>query len=488
MPVLRRVVPLLALLALLASGCGSKSSGSGLDSALQYVPKGAPVVVAIDTDPAGDQWQQVDKLIGKFPFGGQVKQQFKSAFNARAGIDWDKDVKPLLGNDLVVAVTAASGPGTGTPFVAAWKVKDEATAKRLVEKNSSKIAPIEGADVYRTQSGNLTAFKDGTLVSARSEADMTAALKRAGSGDHMTEQDFTDALGDLDDGALVRITGNLQALLADPSAAAARKVKWVSALRTFGFTMAAQSDGIELAFDVKTEGALQDSDLPLAAGSDSAPVVRRAGEVGIGLRNPAQIVTFAQTAAQLTDPAGYAKFKRKKATLAKQLGINIDRDVIGQFTGNSAVSVALNGDFAVRADLRDPAAAEATLKKAAPRLVKAAKGKSLGLSTPKNGKGFYALAQANGKKVVFGVVGKTFVAATDAARAAQFAGQSPSIVSGAKGALVLASDARALANAIATRQGQGTAGQILTGALGDLIGSVESDASGLTGKLKLFIK
>lgn len=483
---IRRALPLLLALALVAAGCGSKSTGSSLDDALKYVPKGAPLVVAIDTNPDSDQWKQVDKLIGKFPFSGQVKQQFKSAFTARAGIDYEKDFKPLLGNDFVIAITGAGAP---TPYVVAWKVEDEDAARKLLEKDASKAPSIEGADVYETKSGNQTALKDGTLVSARSKADLEAALKRA-DGDHMTEQDFTAALGDLNKDALLRVTGDVQPIFAaSPQASdTISKVKWLGALRTFGLTITAADDGIEEAFTAKTEGDLQDKDLPLASGSQSAPVVRRAGEIGVGVRNPAQIFTFAQTVAQLTDPAGYAKFAKQKAQINKQLGVDIDRDLIGQLTGNSAVSVALNGDFAVRADLRDPAAAEATLKKAAPRLVKVAKGKSLGLSTPKNGKGFYALAQANGKKLVFGVVGKSFVAATDAARAAQFAGESPSTVPGAKGSVVLATDARALANAVAQQQGQGAAAQIVTGALGNLIGSIDTETSGITGKFKLFIK
>ena len=45
-----------------------------------------------------------------------------------------------------------------------------------------------------------------------------------------------------------------------------------------------------------------------------------------------------------------------------------------------------------------------------------------------------------------------------------------------------------LADAIAAKQGRATAAQIVTGALGDLIGSVESETSGLTAKFKLQIK
>ncbi|MEA2437416.1 MAG: hypothetical protein QOF65_1972 [Thermoleophilaceae bacterium] len=473
----RFAVPLLAALALLASlaGCGSKSSGSGLDTALDYVPKGAPFVIAIDTNPDGGQWQQVNHLIAKFPFGGQVKGQFKNAFNARSGIDYDKDIKPLLGNDLVVAITGSSSSGGKTPYVLAWKVKDEAAAKRLIQSRPT----------------NLAVVKDGVLVAAESKPALDTALNRAGGSDHMTEQDFTDALGGLPSDSLMRATGNFQALLTGPQAAAARKVKWLNALRTFGVALRAEPDGIEYAFKLKTDsGSLSPNELPLAAGALSPPVVKRAGEIGFGIRNPAQIVTFAQQVAQITNPTGYGKYVRDKAKLSRQLGVDIDRDLIGQLTGNASISVGLSGAVALRADVRDPAAASKTLKKVAPRLVKIAKsrGKTAALSAPKNGQGFYALAEPNGKKIAFGVVGKSFILATDAARAAQFAGESPSAVPGAKGSLVISSDARSLANAIAAQRGQGVAAQIVTGALGDLVGSVESETGAITGNLKLQIK
>jgi hypothetical protein len=490
--VLRRIPPLLVAFALIPTGCGTKSSSSsGLGDALSYVPKGAPLVMAVDTDPNGAQFKQIDKLIGKFPFGGQVKEQFKSAFESSSRIDYDKDVKPLLGHDLVIAVTSAEGMHSGAnhSYVAAWKVNDADAAKRLVQSDASKAGSAEGTDIYRHGDGTFTAIKDDTLVAAGSQADLEAALKRPAGGDHMSEDDFNVSLEGLNQDALVRVAGDFQAILAgSPKAATARKVKWLAALRTFGATASAEDDGIAWQFRVKTEGDLTDRDLPLAAGAESAPVVRRAGEVGIGIRNPAQVITFGEAVSRVTDPRGFARFQREKKSAGRKLGIDIDRDVIGQLTGNVAVSIALNGDFAARAELRDPAAAEATLKKAVPRLKRVAKGKSIGISTPRNGKGLYAVAEANGKKVVFGVVGKTFVAATDARRAAQFAGESPSTVSGLKGSFVLVSDARALANAIAEQRGQGTAARFVTGALGDLLGSVETDTGGLTANFKLQIK
>jgi hypothetical protein len=98
------------------------------------------------------------------------------------------------------------------------------------------------------------------------------------------------------------------------------------------------------------------------------------------------------------------------------------------------------------------------------------------------------LTLPGGKNPAFGVVGKSFVLATDAPRAAQFADESASTVPDAKGAFVLSFDARSLANVIAQRQGKGVAAQLFTAALGDLVGSVESETSGLTANFKLKIK
>src|SRR5206468_1553440 len=157
---------LIASAALLATGCGSKSSTSSLGTALGYVPKNAALVIAIDTNPDGGQWQQVDQLLGKFPFGGQVKQQFKNAFNQRSNIDYDKDIKPLLGNDLVLAITGPSAPGTQTPYVFAWKLKDEAAARKLIQATTQKAGTLDGLDVYGRPPTNFAVIKDSTLVIA----------------------------------------------------------------------------------------------------------------------------------------------------------------------------------------------------------------------------------------------------------------------------------------------------------------------------------
>jgi hypothetical protein len=474
--------------ALVAAGCGNSSSGNATEDALSFMPKDAPVVVSIATDPDGDQWKQVNKLIGKFPFAGQFKGQIKQSFNTSSKLDFDKDVKPILGNDFIVTIPTTSALRQGSsPAVGALKVDDEGTAQDFVKKDATKTTTIDGTDVYKESSDTYLAVKDSTLVIADTTQLMSDALKRHGGDDHMTQDDFDSRMAGVQGDGLVKVGVNVQQVIAaSPNAAQARKVKWVNGLRDAGEVLSAQSDGLKFDFKASTEG-VSDQDLPLAPGAQSAPVVRRAGDIGLGLRNLAQTVHFAEAASQLTDPRGYAHFLAQKKKINKALGINLDKDVVDQFQGDASLSVGLDGGFALRTSLRNPAAFRATLRKAAPKIAKAAKGQHVGVAVPKRPNGFYALATSKGKKYVFAVVGGKFVLATDPARAAQFAGQSAAPVPDAKGSLVAAFDTRAIVNAVAQKQGQGGAA-LVTGALGDFIGSVETETSGMTGGFKLNVK
>src|SRR4051794_5662920 len=107
MRLMARPAPIVAALAaaLALAGCGGSSSGSGnaLEVELSFVPKDAPLVGTLATDPDGGQWKQLDELAGKFPFTGQLKTRFKQAINQSSGLDFDTDIKPILGNDAVIA-------------------------------------------------------------------------------------------------------------------------------------------------------------------------------------------------------------------------------------------------------------------------------------------------------------------------------------------------------------------------------------------------
>src|SRR2546423_2098828 len=171
---MRRLLPLpvaVAAVAVAVTGCGSSSTSDPLDNALSYMPKNAPVVVAIDTDLNGDQAKNVGKLIDKFgPIGTQVKNGLRHGIQSGSrNLDFDKDIKPQLGNDLVVGIpdAASLNSSSDTPTIEAIKTKDGGKAKSLVAKGSTKVGSSHGADIYKDSSENtFTAVQGDTIVGA----------------------------------------------------------------------------------------------------------------------------------------------------------------------------------------------------------------------------------------------------------------------------------------------------------------------------------
>jgi hypothetical protein len=491
---MRRALALLTAIAVAvavavaAAGCGSSSSSSALDDSLGYMPKSSLAIVAIKTDPNDAQFKNIGKLIDKFPFAGAIKARVKQTLSASSGgIDYDKDVKPLLGNDFVVGIPPGRAPG-GSNFVVAWRTKG-GNAGKLLSKSEKKIGSEEGATLYQQANGSVTALKGDTLIAARTRQLLDSALRDRNASGRLTEGDFNTALGDLDKSSLVRVEGNFQTILrSSPSSAKALQVPWVKGLRTFGVTASTASDGIALDFQVKTEGVSADQQ-PLAAGAAAAPVVKRPGEVGSGLRDPSQIVKFVEQVVSVTDPKGLLAKNR----VSKQLGVDLDKDVFGQLGGNSAASFALDGATAVRADLKDAVTFKKTLATVMKNLPKAQRAQGKPASTVRPGpNGLYVVTKPGGKPQVVGVIGNELVIASDPTRAREFAAQSASPEPGTKGALVVAADPKSLVSAVLRKRGNPATTAILGPALSAhlqaLSGSVESEAGGLRGTFKLTIR
>ena len=331
------------------------------------------------------------------------------------------------------------------------------------------------------------------------EQQLTQALARADGDDHLDEDTFNEGLDGLPETALARVYADLEALLKnDPGSADARRIKWVDALRTLGATVVAKNEGIDIDFRVRTEGDLSDADLPIAPGDESPDVIKREGEVGLGIRDLAHIVRFAENAGQAVDPAGFGDYAQAKKTIDKQLGVSLDDDLIGQLTGDVSATVSIDGKFGVRAQLKDPQAFERTLAKVADVLPSFAQGAGLGtvrLSKPKGSQDFYTLAQPDGDVVVFGVIDDVLVVANDRARASRLAGEEPVAVPGAKGSVVMSADAQELVNTLLGQFGPalglgdlgGLGGALFTRPLGDLNGFMSASTDGLRGKLTLAI-
>jgi len=480
-----------AAAAAFATGCGGSSS-SGLDDALGYMPKSSLAVIAIKTDPDDDQYKNLEKLLDKFPFAGSIKSRIKSSLTFSGGrVNYDKDIKPMLGNDIVVSIQqpefGAEGSTGGTRYVAAWKTAG-GDPKKLIT-GDRQVGKERGATIYEDSDTSFDAIKGDTILSAKTRPLLSAALKAHDSGDGLNEDDFKTALGDLDKDALVRAEGNLQTILKSvPNSDKALTVPWVRGLRTFAATGASSADGVAFDFRVKTEG-LTAAQQPLATGSAPAPVVKRPGEIGLGLRSPAQVVSFVEQVVSVTDP----KSLLAKDKISKQLGVDLDKDVVAQMGGDSAGSFGLGGETAVRTDLKDPAKFRKTWATIIKNVPKAQRSQGKSVSTIRPGpQGLYVVTKPGGKPTAMGVVGDKFVIASDPTRAQEIAAQSASPEPGTKGALVLASDPKSLVAAVLKKSGNSgvtaVIGPALSAHLQALAGSVEAAADGLSGHFKLTVR
>jgi hypothetical protein len=498
---MRRLAALAALaLALAAAGCGSDSgpgSEGPLDEALGYLPEDAPFAVAISTDTGGDQLESLDSIVDKFPFSGQLKEGLRKELTSQ-DVDFDKDVKPLLGNDFVVGTDDPKNlTADGDAFVGAIEVKDEDKLRELVKRDAKQIGEKNGAKLYQSNDDrSVSAVKGDVLVVADSRRTLERALAQRDEDDRLREEQFNEALDGLPDDALVRVYADLQSLLkSDPDAAQALKIKWVGALRQLGLTASAEKDAIVSDFRIKTEGDLSDADLPIASGDDAPKVVSRPGEIAFGLRDLAQTFRFGEQAAQATNRGQFGDYLRSKQQISKRLGIDLDRDLVGQFAGDASVSVDVRGRFGLRSELEDARRFESTLAKLADRLPAVARrfgGETVGIAKPSRGQDFYALATPDGDHLVFGVVDGEFVLANDARKASVLAAATPKAVEGAKGALVMRANAEQLAEAAIERMGgvsglQGIGARLFIAPLGELTGSMSASTEELRGTIRLGI-
>jgi Protein of unknown function (DUF3352) len=188
----------LAALALLAGGCGGKSSNgsaSGASAGATVIPASAVAYVSLNTDLGSDQWKKVDALSKKFPGRAKAIADLEQQLT-KQGVDFKKDVKPALGPEIDVAwLDFADG---GQNAVAVTQPKDDAKFAALVKKNN---ADSSNQQLYTEKVGDWTAISDSQAKLDR--------LKSAQNGAKLADDSsFKDAVSDLPDEALVKVYVN----------------------------------------------------------------------------------------------------------------------------------------------------------------------------------------------------------------------------------------------------------------------------------------
>ena len=498
---MRRVVAFLALLALCVAvaGCGGghdDKTVTPLDDALGYFSKDAPFVASVETDPNGPQIKQLSELVGRFP-GADILRTRLEGLARLSFARWDRDIRPQLGAPLVVGLMRpAAGEALSVPLVVAMRVKHPLRAKQVLLRQPGfrGSGKSSGVRIYENTNDSRYVAVDGdAVVAATDRGILEQALAMKRGDNRMRETTFKRDLAKLPKGGVVQASADPRALLgADPRLRPALlPVKWIASLQRLGAVLKASSTGITLDFRAASDkGAISEADLPLAPKAGPLPLIGKRGELQVGVREPSRLARLAFQVAHAIAPRRMALLR----ALEPQ-GIDLERQIPHHLKDVGVVAWdPVSHAFAARANLNESGDVKSALAELTPALpgVGALFGvKGLGIATPEAGENFYALARPNGRTVVFGVVGDSLVAASEARRAADLASESThDAPGGVKGAAVVTINARELAGKLLAKELQGPAGlfaPLAVASLRDLTGFLAINREALRGHFKLTI-
>ena len=475
-------------LACTVAACGSASSGapSGgpLSTELSYLPAGSPVVATITTDPNSAPVKNLAVLLSKFQVASLLTNSLKQQLQ-KQGLSYDTDIKPLLGNPVAVGTQeTTTQAGNKLKAIVVWVTKDASKLNAIVTDRSvgdRKIGSHDGATLYTNRDGSSVFAVDGaTVVGADTQAVLKAALDRHANGGGMSPTELNRELAGLPSGSLIRVSGNVKALLATPQAAKARLVPWVAAINTYGVAISPTATGMSLDWNVDTTGRpLTPAQLPIAAGS-AAPALVSGGSGSLGIRDPAQIATFVESTLQAVDPTQYGQFVAALGALKSGYGIDVT-GALGQLTGD--LITAGQGQISLfRAGVSDPASVSRTL---------AAVQSHIQIFSPNVhmrsvGGGFYAVTSPS-LNLTVGVVGNQIVAGNASPARLRVFAAAPTAPSSGHGAIAFNSN---LSQAIKLTGGlvKSAQAQLILSELRQFSGWLAASPSALTGNLTVTVK
>ncbi len=203
--------------------------------------------------------------------------------------------------------------------------------RRWVESGRYTLAGSEaGFRILRDSTGDLNAFDGETLVLSGSRPLLSNALRRGqrGRGDRRRRASARRWMAS-------RATRSWRCAWTPrrwrwrlPRGTRAQTAPFLGEARTIGAKLIARPGSLEARFRMRTEDEVDPRDLPLAEGSASPSVVERPEEVGIAVRDPAQLLRFLRGAGA---GLGTPRFEER-------VGIEFTRDFVKQLRGDAALS------------------------------------------------------------------------------------------------------------------------------------------------------
>ncbi|HEX3289747.1 MAG TPA: hypothetical protein VHR46_00035 [Gaiella sp.] len=235
----RRPLLLLSLLVttgVLLSGCaGARSVETGqIPESASLAPADALAYATLTTDQSSEQWQKATSLLERIPgLRDGLTGSVASGLNDR-GIDWNADVRPALGPELVVVATADEQP------IVLVQPDDESKLEALLDKSDTTY--VRGA-------------VDDWQVVAQSQKELDGYRTALASGTLDGVERFTDGFDALPADSVARawidtggLSKDLGRAVGQASAQADLGLDWLAA------ALSARDDGMLVTLAMRTPG------------------------------------------------------------------------------------------------------------------------------------------------------------------------------------------------------------------------------------------
>lgn len=293
----------------------------------KYAPASSFAFAKIDLDPAASQKLAIRRFAEKFPSsptrkgGGDVRDQFlRSLFENERDVDYDRDVKPWLGDRAGVAGFVAGGKPQAEVIL---QYKDRDKAKQGLDKMAASSATMH----YSLQ--------DGYAVLADSQATVDEAVRQAATANLGEADGYRSDIG--------KLTGS-QVLSA-----------WVDIERSVSLAQQAGADGGRLSPELlrtakgrlalgvhagddylEVEGAAVDTQTPISSGS-ATDLLRRLPDdtlAAVSVGDAAKNLT--STFDRLRGNPAFAQIQPTLDSIRQQTGLRLPED-LATLLGRSAV-------------------------------------------------------------------------------------------------------------------------------------------------------
>ena len=311
-----------AAIAIAACGGSDKPSDS-LDNALQYLPSDAPFVAAVGTDLEGSQAKALGDIVQKFPFGDAAsradqeadrgagrrlrhpqepaRQRVRRRLDKRQGLHRQRRGRGVGRRDRGKGRRQARGRGQeGGQGGRREGRRQDLPQRRQLGRRTGRHARGRG-EQEAARGGDRAPRRRRQLHQGRlREGHRLASARMRSCAPTSTSASCSPAT---------------------PTRATRARSSGSPRSTGFGLGATATSDSIDVAFNLSTKSGLTDNDLPLAAGSASPEVIQRPGAIGVGVKSPGQIVSFAEAAGKAINPAGFSQYEAGKQQIEKSTGV-----------------------------------------------------------------------------------------------------------------------------------------------------------------------